>query len=200
MLVLKQNRDFVTKVGVVDVWWPTYSQSPPHSVFVRNHPKFSGLRQQRSISSDDSGLAGLSRVALLGLPGVPHEAVGHLAALRGPGDVGGSQSQVWGLGAACVWASVHTAAHRSLMGRECSSAFLTRLWGLPRRCRWKLQGLRGLDSGALTVSLPSHFTGRRESPGTPRVSGRGDSAQSSAGGACEICVALTCHLPPPLLR
>lgn len=159
MTVLKQNRDFVTKVGVVDAWWPTYSQSPPHSVFVRNHPKFSGLRQQRSISSDDSGLAGLSRVALLGLPRVPHEAVGHLAALRGPGDVGGSQSQVWGLGAACVWASVHTAAHRSLMGRECSSAFLTRLWGLPRRCRWKLQGLRGLDSGALTVSLPSHFTG-----------------------------------------
>lgn len=81
MLVLKQNRDIVTNVGVVDAWWPTYNQSPPHSVFVRNHPKFSGLRQQRSISSDDSGLAGLSRVALLGLPGVPHEAVGHLAAL-----------------------------------------------------------------------------------------------------------------------
>lgn len=76
MLVLKQNRDIVTKVGVIDVRWPTYSKSPPHSVSVRKHPKFSGLPQQRSTSSDDSGLAGLSWVALLGLPGVPHEAVG----------------------------------------------------------------------------------------------------------------------------
>lgn len=31
---------------------------------------------------------------------------------------------------------------------------------LPRKCRWKLQGLRGLDSGTFTVSLLSHFIGQ----------------------------------------
>lgn len=197
MLVLKQNQDIVTKVGVIDVRWPTCSQSPPHSVSVRNHPNSAAY-----VSNDLLvlmipgwlGSAGRLFWARLGSP-MKLRASGYSAR---PGGCRRSQSRVWGLGAACVWASGHGGS-RVTHGWDRSSGFLMHLWETSKEvqvetARSQRPGLWNFHS---ITSVPFHWPIEVTRPTQIQWAGRycpvigGWSLQNIGGSALPT----TCHLP-----